>query len=466
MIDKRFLIASCLALVSALGIASETDVKLVGFSFERYERPKYLSPELPRTGLTAVVELKNGKVLKAPFTPGGRDAQWYSGIAAFEKFDLKDAKYFGIQEVTPNTFTQFSKITGVRVSAFTIGGEQRVVELPSEVSKPKWTDRNGAKMLPAVDTADAIVPWSEITITVQTGDGLEPGSSLIFQLESTSGETADVKADYAYDKDVFNNNTVTVLKKRVPFNFSRAEMHRIRVGLKGGQTGISTDDIDLKALKIESRSLKRTPETLYQTGSLGFRLGLKGVSWWQSPVFKEREILGATSAQKIFYEIYTASDDLRVDGSEERTRSRLYFLFRYNNDKEYTDSLPTLDQIRDRSAFGSNGTCTGSFTLPDPTSLNRLNFIQLLPSLGSNGSGLYNFLGTDDWDFAGIRFLIVDSNNVKRVIYSNIFNTKLSQKFFNLGGRVDPFKFLGQTKKVISVTTRNPQSGTPGILVN
>lgn len=455
----RFLVAFVFVCVSAFGIASETDVKLVGISFERFERPRYLSPELPRKGLSAVVELKNGKVLKAPFTPGGRDSQWYSGVAAFEQFDLKDAKYFGIQESTPNVFPQFEKVTGVRVSAYTTGGERRVIELPSEVSRPKWTIRNGSKMLPAVDSAEAIVPWSEVTVTVQTADGLERGSWLVLQLESKTGETADLSADPVYDPNAFRDNTRTTLKRRVPFNFSAADTHRIRVGLKGSQNGINTDNIDIKSLKVESRSVRRAQETLYQSEPGGFRLGLKEVCWWQSPMFNKREILGAISASKVFYEIYTGSDGLRVDGSEERTRSRINLIVRNRTNQDHVESLPTISQIRNDAHFGANGTCMGSFILRDEITFNSVNFFSLTHDLGQPSSGFLNTLGADSWDFAGIRFLLIDGNNVKRVVYSNVFNTRLSRSSAQLASMAP----VEQTTKLLSAPARHPQDGIPGI---
>ncbi len=448
--------------VSTSCIAAETLTKIVSFRFERLERGKYVSPEIPRNGLKAVVELRNGKILKAPLAIGGRDRTWYTALASFDEFDLAEAKYFGIEEATPNAFPARSMITGVRVSAFTKQGERRMIEQPGEVSRVKWTTRSGYSAFSAVDSSEAIAPWSEIMISAKVRDGLNRVSELTFNFDAANGQTHSLRYDGRSSASDFANNTDTTMYTRVPFEFGPGNAHRISIRLTGSKTGLSTDDIDFATLKVQSRGIGSKFQPVFELGASPIQLGLKGSDWWQSPILAPRTIVGGTQVSKLFYEVFTGSDDLRVDGAEERTRSRLSFRLTHQGNQEVVDSLPTIEQIRSLGSFGANGSCFSSFILPAPMQVERLNRIELYHDLGNAGSGFLNSLGEDNWSFSAIRVWFEDASRTRRVIYSNVLNTYMRRN----SPRVAPMNFADQTRFVATEPAAPRKDGLPGVPAN
>ncbi len=408
-------------------VATETATKIFTVGFQSLDRGRlqYALPTIERNSVRFVVELKNGKKVSGTVVPGGALNNWRNGTVIMEDaIDLREIKTLGFSSSPGQTPAIFSA-NGFQVNAFLKGGTQRIIHRSARFHPVSLRGSADYKTLPDVWGDEAVIPTSNVRLTFNVSDGMNRGSVCYVQIETKSGQTYDIRLDNQVDNSFLANNSTSTKTVEVPFLLDPQTFHVARVRLWGGTTGISTDDLSIDSFLLESAGLDRGYDRILKEGNI--RLGLKGQSWWQSPVSGKRSLPEGDSMNALTYEILTGADDLRVDGESERVRSRLTLNIGLGNTPFAKADLPTTAQIRNTTNFGANGLCRGPVELPRSMTGAQVFGAVLVPDLGQAGTGFLNTLGADDWDYLGFRLLYTDSKNVQRVLYSEISPRRVSR---------------------------------------
>ncbi len=440
-------------------VATETATKIFSLGFQQFDRGKfqYAPLSIERNSLKFVIELKNGKRVTGNVVQAGVSNNWRNGTVIMEDaVDLREIKSLGFSSANSSQTPAVLNANGFQVNALLKGSARRLVHRSSRFNPFGLRNNGDTKLLPDVWSDQAVIPTSSARLTFNVGDGMNIGSVFYVQIETKTGETYDIRLDNQVDNSFLSNNSVSTKTVEVPFLLDPSTFLVARLRLWGSTTAVSTDDLNIDSFLLESAGLDRGYDQILKQG--GIRLGLKGQSWWQSPMNGRRTLPDGDTFSKVTYEILTGADDLRVDGETERVRSRLTLNIGTGPSPIAKADLPTTAQIRNSTNFGSNGLCRSSVDLPRSLSGAQIGGAILTADLGQAGSGFLNTLGEDGWDYLGFRLLYTDSKDRERVLYSEISPRRITR----LGTNSLRFGIGDQTGFARAST---PASDLPGIRI-